>query len=186
VFTDAIVSILNITTEFLVLLGISTLLLAVEPAGTLIAVLVLGAAAWTFHRSTRARILRWGESRQLHDGLRLQHLQQGLGGAKDVKLLGREANFLDQYFVHSAKSARASQFQATLQMLPRLWLELLAVVGLATLVISMLAQGREMATIVPTLGLFAAAAFTSCRRRTAGSRHPGARSWRGGELNSQG
>jgi hypothetical protein len=82
-----------------------------------------------------------------------------LGGAKDVKLLGREANFLDQYFVHSAKSARASQFQATLQMLPRLWLELLAVVGLSTLVISMLAQGREIATIVPTLGLFAAAAF---------------------------
>ena len=159
VFTDAIISILNITTEFLVLLGISTLLLAVEPAGTLIAVLVLGTAAWTFHRSTRARILRWGESRHLHDGLRLQHLQQGLGGAKDVKLLGREANFLDQYFVHSAKSARASQFQATLQMLPRLWLELLAVVGLATLVISMLAQSREMATIVPTLGLFAAAAF---------------------------
>jgi hypothetical protein len=33
VFTDAIVSILNITTEFLVLLGISTLLLAIEPAG---------------------------------------------------------------------------------------------------------------------------------------------------------
>jgi ABC-type multidrug transport system fused ATPase/permease subunit len=44
-------------------------------------------------------------------------------------------------------------------MIPRLWLELLAVAGLATLVITMLAQQREMATIVPTLGLFAAAAF---------------------------
>jgi ABC-type multidrug transport system fused ATPase/permease subunit len=51
------------------------------------------------------------------------------------------------------------QFQATLQMLPRLWLELLAVVGLATLVITMLLQDRGFATIVPTLGLFAAAAF---------------------------
>jgi ABC-type multidrug transport system fused ATPase/permease subunit len=45
------------------------------------------------------------------------------------------------------------------QMLPRLWLELLAVVGLATLAITMLAQGREAAAIVPTLALFAVAAF---------------------------
>jgi ABC-type multidrug transport system fused ATPase/permease subunit len=158
-FTDAIVSSLLIATELLVLLGISFLLLAVEPIGTLIAVGVLGGAAWTFHHVTRARILRWGETRQLHDGLRLQHLQQGLGGAKDVKLLGREDNFLEQYGVHNARSVRVAQLQATLQMLPRLWLELLAVVGLATLVIAMMAQGREMATIMPTLGLFAAAAF---------------------------
>ena len=158
-FTDAIVNSLNITTELLVLLGISALLLAVEPAGTLIAVLVLGGAALSFHHGMRNRISRWGETRQLHDGLRLQHLQQGLGGAKDVKLLGRESNFLDQYRVHSAKSARVGQFQATLLMMPRLWLELMAVAGLATLVITMLAQGRPMATIVPTLGLFAAAAF---------------------------
>jgi ABC-type multidrug transport system fused ATPase/permease subunit len=168
-FTDAIVSSLLIATELLVLLGISFLLLAVEPIGTLIAVGVLGGAAWSFHRVTRARILRWGETRQLHDGLRLQHLQQGLGGAKDVKLLGREDNFLKQYGVHNARSVRVAQLQATLQMLPRLWLELLAVVGLATLVIAMIAQGREMATIMPTLGLFAAAAFrlklfaTTCR-----------------------
>jgi ABC-type multidrug transport system fused ATPase/permease subunit len=91
--------------------------------------------------------------------LRLQHLQQGLGGAKDVKLLGREANFLDQYRLHNSLSARVSQYQAMLQMLPRLWLELLAVTGLATLVIAMMAQGRELATLMPTLGLFAAAAF---------------------------
>jgi ABC-type multidrug transport system fused ATPase/permease subunit len=43
--------------------------------------------------------------------------------------------------------------------LPRLWLELLGVAGLATLVLTMMAQGRDLATIVPTLGLFAVAAF---------------------------
>jgi len=158
-FSDAIGSGLLVATELLVLAGISLLLLAVEPVGTLIAVGVLGGAAWSFYRLTRNRILRWGETRQLHDGLRLQHLQQGLGGAKDVKLLGREKTFLEQFGLHNARSVRVAQLQATLQMLPRLWLELLAVVGLATLVISMVAQGRDMAMIMPTLGLFAAAAF---------------------------
>jgi ABC-type multidrug transport system fused ATPase/permease subunit len=51
------------------------------------------------------------------------------------------------------------QFLATLQQLPRLWLELLAIAGLAILVISMLAQGRALEALLPTLGLFAAAAF---------------------------
>lgn len=157
-FTDAIVGSLNLATELMVLFGISCLLLVVEPLGTLITVLVLGGAAWIYHHGTRARIARWGKSRQLHDGLRMQHLQQGLGGAKDVKLLGREGDFLAQYRVHNLQSARVEQYQATVQLLPRLGLELLAVAGLATLAIVMLAQGR-MATIVPTLGLFAVAAF---------------------------
>lgn len=156
---ETIVATLNIATELLVLAGITVLLLAVEPLGTLIAVAVLGIAGWAFYVTVRAHIVRWGETRQLHDGLRLQHLQQGLGGAKDVKLLGREDAFLDRFRQHTVLSTRVGHLQATLQMLPRLWLEVLAVVGLATLVAVMLAQGRETATIVPTLGLFAAAAF---------------------------
>jgi ABC-type multidrug transport system fused ATPase/permease subunit len=146
-------------TESLVLLGLCSLLLIVEPLGALIAVSVLGTAAWGFHRLTRDRIARWGEARQYHEGLRIQHLQQGLGGTKDVKLLGRETDFLEQYRVHNVQSARVGQLQSTLQQLPRLWLELLAVSGLAILVISMLVQDRALEAVLPTLGLFAAAAF---------------------------
>lgn len=145
--------------EILVLFGLCCLLLLVEPLGALIVAGVLGSAAWGFYRLTKARLTRWGEARQHHDGLRLQHLQQGLGGVKDVKLLGREADFLEQYQKHSIMTARMGQLQITLQQLPRLWLELLAVSGLAILVISMLAQGRALDAVLPTLGLFAAAAF---------------------------
>ena len=157
--TEAIVGGLIIGTELLVLLGISCLLLLVEPVGTFAAVLVLGASAWVFHRVTRRRIAHWGATRHEHDVLRFQHLQQGLGGVKDVTLLGRQHEFIEQYRAHNVETARAGQNLAVLQMLPRLWLELLAVVGLATLVVTMLAQGREIAAILPALGLFAAAAF---------------------------
>ena len=78
---------------------------------------------------------------------------------KEVKLLGREANFIARYGAHNAESARVEQFHATLQLLPRLWIELLAVAGLATLVVTMMAQGRGSAAMVTTLGLFSAAAF---------------------------
>ena len=156
---SGVTSSMLLLTESLVLLGLCSLLLMVEPLGALITVSVLSVAAWGFHRLTRGRIVRWGEARQHHEGLRIQHLQQGLGGAKDVKLLGRETDFLEQYRVHNDQSARVGQLHSTLKQLPRLWLELLAVSGLAILVISMVAQERTLETILPTLGLFAAATF---------------------------
>lgn len=150
---------LLLLTEILAMLGISMLLLIVEPLGAILVVSALGLAGWGFNRVTRSRILRWGEARQLHEGLRIQHLQQGLGGAKDVKLLGREDDFLAQYQKHNFGSARVAERQATLQALPRLWLELLAVTGLAALVLVMIGQGKPLETLLPTLGIFAAAAF---------------------------
>ena len=62
-------------------------------------------------------------ARQQSEGLRVQHLQQGLGGVKDVKLLGREFEFLAQYRAHLLQGAHVTQLQATLLQLPRLWLE---------------------------------------------------------------
>ncbi len=150
---------MSLFSESLVLLGLGTLLLVVEPLGTMIMVCVLGIAAWSFNRLTRRLIARSAEARRHHDGMRLQHLQQGLGGVKDAKLLGREAEFQKQYRVHNTESARAGQLLTTLQQLPRLWLEVLAVSGFAALVISMVAQGRTLETIVATLALFAAAVF---------------------------
>lgn len=150
---------LLLITEMLVLLGISTLLLSIEPLGALLVVSIIGLAGWMFNRFTRSHVLRWGKALQHHDGLRIQHLQQGLGGAKDVKLLGRESDFLDQYWRHNVGSANVGQRQDVLGALPRLWLELLAVTGLSALVLVMIWQGKPLETLLPTLGLFAAAAF---------------------------
>jgi ABC-type multidrug transport system fused ATPase/permease subunit len=150
---------LLVLTEGFVLVGVSGLLFVIEPLGAAIMGVVLGIASWTFHRVTRSRIARWGEARQYHEGLRIQHLQQGLGGAKDVKILGRESDFLARYEEHNSEGARVGHLQATLLQFPRLWLELLGVVGLAILVLTMLSQGRDIASIVPALALFAAAAF---------------------------
>lgn len=148
-----------LVSESLMLVAITGLLLYIEPIGTLIIGAVLAVTLWALHHGTRIRIARWGVTRQFHDGLRQQHIQQGLGGVKDALLLGRENEFLNRYRIHSDAFARAERYQATLQQLPRLWLELLAMAGLTLLVISMSLQGRESGSIVITLGLFGAAAF---------------------------
>lgn len=145
--------------EVFVLCGIGALLVWVEPLGALVVCVVVGMASWLFYRLTKTRLARWGRARQLHEGMRLQQIQQGLGGVKDVKMLGREADFLARFESHNTANAKVLERLSTLQQIPRLWLELLAVAGLALLVLSMVAQHRSLETFAPTLGLFAAAAF---------------------------
>lgn len=156
---SGLISSLILLSEFFVLIGISVLLIYIEPVGALVIISTLGFAGWGFYYFTRHYSLRWGGERQRHEGLRLQYLQQGLGGVKDVKLLGREAEFLAKYQHHNAGSARIAERQFTLMQLPRLWLELLAVIALAAMVLTLINQGRALETIVPTIGVFAAAAF---------------------------
>lgn len=146
-------------TEVFVLCGITSLLFFVQPVGALIVGIALGAAAWFFRIVTEGPVARWGIARPYHEGQKIQHLQQGLGGVKEVKLLGREEDFLAQHRIHSIESARAGRVFQTMIELPRLGLELLGVMGLAALVLTMLAQGRDLTSMVLTLGLFAAAAF---------------------------
>ena len=158
-FAGAISNAISILTDGLVALGIVALLMIFEPLGTIIVILFLGLATLFFYRLTRKHIIQWGETRQIHEGFRIQNLQEGLGGAKDVKIFGRESDFLNQYYVHNTKSAKAGQLHQTLLSLPRLWLELLAIIALATLVIVMISQGQNIGQIIPVLGLFTASAF---------------------------
>lgn len=150
---------LILTTEALVIAGVVLLLLYVEPAGALLAFGALTLFGWGFYRATRKSSLQWGRDRQLHDGMRIQHLQQGLGGIKDVKVLGREQEFVAQFGVHARGAARVGGLQQTMTLLPRLALEVVAVLVLAVIVAVMVGQGRAVDELLPTLGLFAAAAF---------------------------
>lgn len=158
-FAQTVSSILIIATETLVVLGVAGLLIAVQPVGALLVIVILGITGGLFYKVTKSKVALWGRQRQMHEGMKVKYLQEGLGGVKDTILLGRENYFLNRFRFHNAESARVSGAQGTLQQMPRLWLELLAVIGLTILVVVMIGQKQPFENIVPTLGLFAAAAF---------------------------
>jgi len=158
-FTNALQSFMLLSTELLVLVGVSALLLYIEPWATLMVIIVLGSVAAVFYLIVRKRLSRWGKERQYYDGKRIQLVQEGLGSIKEVRLLGREGDFLDQYKRSNIMNAQILVRQHFLQQVPRLWLEVLAISALAAVVLMLIAQGRSYAEFLPTIGLFAAAAF---------------------------
>ena len=151
--------VLTIASDALVTTGIFTLLIFLEPKGTISTVVVFGFSAWLFRRFTNQRIRRWGEAQNFHRQMILQHLQQGFGGVKDVKVLGREDFFVNQYSEHLVGSAVVLRRFSIAQALPRFGLEILTIMGLGVLVVTMVGSGRELNSILPVLGLFGAAAF---------------------------
>ena len=145
--------------EALVLAGMVGLLLWFEPTGAIVVAGMLAAAAWMFNSLARSRSLRWADTQRHHAKMIIKHVQQGLGGAKDVKIRGCEQEFLDQFHHHSDGQARMAALQSLVNQVPRLWFELLAVAALLLLTAVMVWQGTPSQRLIPMLGLFATVAF---------------------------
>lgn len=159
VFNGVIKSTLLVATEVFVLVGIVILLLFVDPISTVIVGLIFVVSSWLFNRITSVYTIRWGKARQIHEGLRIQHVQQGLGGSKEIKLANCELEFIKRFNFHNAKSASVGQKQNFLENLPRVWIELLVIFILSFLVVVMTLQGRGFSEIAPTIIIFSMAAF---------------------------
>ena len=150
---------LVLLTDGLVAIAMFSLLIYVEPIGTLAVLIVFGVSTLLFQRLTRRRIDNWGYRVDYHETKILQHLQEGFGGAKDVKILGRENEFLSQHEKHLGESIRINRIYNVILTLPRSFMEIITIIGLCLLVVSMVVRDRPLSDIVPILGLFAAAAF---------------------------
>lgn len=158
-FTGAISNTLSIFSELLVLLGITILLLFIEPSATIIviATMILLGSIYLFF--TKGKSERWGNERMFHDGKRIQHLQQGLSGIKEVKISGREQNFLEIYSTHNSGSANNNRKQAIIVGLPRIFIEFAAISGIVLFIFVYAFDQKEIQQVVPLLGLFGLAAF---------------------------
>jgi ABC-type multidrug transport system fused ATPase/permease subunit len=148
-----------LVTEFLVIVAIAGLLFFIQPTGALVLFAVMGLAMYGFQRVTQNHLKKWGSERQHHEGYRIQKAQEGLGGIKDVKLLGKESNFINIYGKHTLNASLVERKQYALSNIPRLWLETIGVLGLTLLVVIALQKTGSPADVIPIIGLFAAAAF---------------------------
>ena len=146
--TNALLPAMLLLTEGFAIIGIGILLLTIEPLGSLITLLSLGFVAFVFNFFTKKMINKWGNSRQYHEGKRMQHLQQGLGGVKEVILLGKELFFINAFDNHNIKGANANQNQITLQQLPRLFIELFAILTLSILALVLIYFNKPLDKIL--------------------------------------
>ncbi len=151
--------ILILTTEVLILIFISTLVIFIAPLIAISTSIFLIICTLAYLKFSQKKLTKLGNERQTHDALRIQHLKQGLMGIKEIKISGNENEFLSIFDVHNLKSIKTRSDQHFWTGIPRFVLEfivVLAFIGLSFLAVS---QGYQIKNFLPVIGLFAVASF---------------------------
>ncbi len=146
-------------TETVVLIGISTFVILYEPVGSIVVIFFLGVFGYLFFKNVQVRAKKWGETRQLHSGLRIKFLREGFSSIKDIKILNRVSQILKKYTSNNQIINKCEVKQTFTDSLPRLWLEWLVILGFILLILTMMSLDKDLPHIVSVLGLFAAAAY---------------------------
>lgn len=144
-----------LVSEIMVVLMIGLLLAVVEPVSSLVAVFTVSATGLLYYRLIRVRLGEIGRAQQQHSAGMVKWVNQGLGGVKETKVLGRESFFIEAYRQHVVPYTRSSRLLQTANHIPRYLIESVAVVGVTAMVAAMVWGGREVEKVLPSLALFA-------------------------------
>ncbi|CAN1212234.1 Xenobiotic-transporting ATPase [Tumidithrix helvetica PCC 7403] len=159
IFVGVLVPMLILITEIMVMSCIALLLAIVEPVSSAIAAIFLGISIFGLNKTIRKQMSGQGLIRQEQIGQMIQWVNQGLGGIKETKILGRETFFLDRFTRSTEAFGKANLFVGLATQLPNLFIDAILIAAVLLIVIFSLLQGREIQSILPMLSLFAIAAL---------------------------
>ena len=158
-FTQVLIPLVTLMTDLILVTGLAILLITLQPLPSLVATSGLTIAGFLFYRIFREKLSAAGKRRQYHSGEVIKHINQGLGGVKETKVLGREPFFLQRHRSHRKELVRSLETLQIIQQLPRLYFQTLAVFTLLAIILTKMLQETAITEVLPTLSLFAATAF---------------------------
>lgn len=150
---------ISLITELTIALGLVVLLIFFDPISAFLVFGIIVVSILCFQLLTSKYIKEWGKQRQFHDGRKIQQAQEGLGSFKEIKLNGMKDNFISRFELHNQRASLAESKQTALIQVPRLWLEMVGVIGLSSLIVWNVTFKDDVNEVVATLVVFAATAF---------------------------
>jgi ATP-binding cassette, subfamily B, bacterial PglK len=153
-----LVNLLTVLGELLVLAGVTSVLMFVEPLATLGALVVLAVPTAVVYRSTRHRLGAAGHIAEQNWSLMVQWAEQAIRSVKETMITGRRSFFIDQHSYHVRHFTNSLQSLAFLSALPRLVVDTLAVSAMVAIATILLRGGADLQSILPLLGMFTLAA----------------------------
>ena len=152
-------SVIGLVQEILLASAVIWLMVYTEPVAAISTVTILVAGSMFYLKITKPMVQRFGQQRQKIQAPLTRYLLQGFGGVKDIKVLGRSNDFLNQYKSQNLIVQDATLRYGILKSIAPMWTELLAMSGLTVVVWVMVWQDRPPDRIIPLLGLFVIATW---------------------------
>lgn len=142
-------------TDVAMLIFLLGVLVVAAPTATLVTIALLLPTTLLVLRLVRPSLNRLGKVTKKSVQQSLGSLQESLHGIRDVKVLGREGFFDDEFRRTRRNLARSSYLYPTVAQVPSLTIETLLVIAVLGFVALQGGQGEVPAASLPFLGLFA-------------------------------
>jgi len=134
-------------------------LIYLEPFGAISVGVFYGFLTIIFLKFTKRKLNIWGKTRQKLDIEISKIALDGLGGIKDLLILGKAPFFINEFSIKNQAKAELNSKQGTISQIPRFYLEFISILGLVSFIILMLFQEKETESLITILGVFVAATF---------------------------
>ena len=150
---------LLILTDVVTGLGLLAVLVVVQPVSTAMLVGLFAISSYLILRLSRTSTRRWGAARVKYRGALMEALLSGFGGIKEIKLFGRDREVVDSHRTSLHLAARSTYMFSVLQSVPRAIFEVVAVGGVALLVVVATLDDRSLQDATLIIALFGVVAF---------------------------
>ncbi len=151
---------MQVVSSGLVILFIMGLLLLVEPLIAVTIAVFLGGAYAGIFLLVRRRLTRISKEQVHAQTMKFKAANEALGGIKDIKILGRELQFLKNFAVHAEQHSLNTVVAGTISLLPKYVLEVLSLGGILLITMYYIGARNDSATqMVPLLAVYAFAGY---------------------------
>ena len=159
VVNEMLIHVLKGGAKAIVALFIIGFLVFIDPVVAILVAVVLGSAYIAIYFGVKNRLDVYGQKRVRTNSDRYQVVSEAFGGIKEVKLLGKEEAFLDQYKIPSKWYSRFQARYRVVRLVPRYLLEVVAFGGIILIAVYLIAVQENVQQVVPVLGLYAFAGY---------------------------
>lgn len=150
---------MNLITEIIVAVCISVVIVIIDPSMTILIVALLGVATLFISKVIKKKLRSVGNTSREEQANLYKWILQSATGIKDVKVLGKEKYFTEQYTKSAEKYAEYQVWNTVLSNSPRLLLETIAIIGILGYMAIHVSLGLDTKNMIGLIGAFGVAAL---------------------------
>ena len=159
VVSDVLLPCMQLFTRSLLTLLIVVLLFVINPLIALVVLVIIGGGYGIIYAFFRKKLSRSGKELLMHNKKMHKVLNEAFGGIKDIKLIGKEHVFIEQYADPAKKIINCYCSQFLIAQFPRYAFEVLAFGGILFMAIYIAVIQKSYGQVIPLVGLYAFAAY---------------------------
>ncbi len=154
---DLLLPSLKFTSDIVVLSAIGLFLFWIDPVAMVALLAALGGASAFYFRFVKPQVMAAGQETAIQNEGLIRGVNQGIGGIKEIRILGVEEHFLENVSLSSKRCANSQTIFYSLLAIPRFLVETLFVIFVIFFAFYALSKGSSGGIMVSTLAMFGVA-----------------------------